>query len=182
MNAASLIDYFGMKPHPEGGFYVQTYKSAGSFSQTALSEVWKNHVFSTGILFLLNSGSYSHLHRLRQDEMWHFYLGGPLRLAMLHPDGRSQEIILGTDVLHGQQVQYVVPAGTWFGATHCSGSSFALVGCTVAPGFEFTDFELAQREQLLAHYPAAYAMITEFTLPTAEEYTQTRGSTVQQNL
>ena len=96
--------------------------------------------------------------------MWHFYLGGPMRLAMLHPDGRYEEIILGQDILAGQAVQFTVPAGAWFGATPCAGSAFSFVGCTVAPGFAFTDFELAKQSELLARYPHQAAAIREFGL------------------
>lgn len=163
MNIDELVRHFGLAPHPEGGWYVQTYKSAGCISGDALPEGWGRHAFSTGILFLLGQGEYSHLHRIRQDEMWHFYLGGPLRLATLSPDGRSEEILLGQDILHGQQVQVVVPAGTWFGATPGCGSAFSLVGCTVAPGFEFADFELARPEVLLRDFPDCRAMIREFS-------------------
>lgn len=164
MNAASLIQHFNMLPHPEGGCYIQTYKSEGSIPATALPQNWGAHAFSTGILFLLKQGDYSHLHRIRQDEMWHFYLGGPLRLALLTPDGTYSEIILGQDILAGQHVQYVVPSGVWFGATPCPGSAFSFVGCTVAPGFEFADFELAERASLLQAFPHHVKAITEFTL------------------
>ena len=164
MNASSLIHHFKMLPHPEGGCYVQTYKSEGCIPGKALPEGWGTHAFSTGILFLLRQGEYSHLHRIRQDEMWHFYLGGPLRLALLAPDGAYSEIILGPNVLAGQHVQYVVPSGVWFGATPCSESAFSFVGCTVAPGFEFADFELAERTTLLRAFPEQAKAISEFSL------------------
>ena len=111
MNAVSIISHFNMQPHPEGGWYVETYRSAGTIPATALPSGWGMHNWSTGILFLLESGDCSHFHRIRQDEMWHFYLGGPMRLAMLHPDGKYEEIIMGQDILAGQSVQFTVPAG-----------------------------------------------------------------------
>ena len=98
---------------------------------------------------------YSRLHRIRSDEIWHFYLGGPLRLAMIHPDGKTDEIILGQDIAAGQTLQYVVPAGVWFGATPCAETDFSFVGCTVAPGFDFADFEMGKRESLKSAYPKA---------------------------
>lgn len=118
--------------------------------------------FSTAIYFLLEQGQYSRLHRIRSDEIWHFYLGGPLRLAMIHPDGKTDEIILGHDIAAGQTLQYVVPAGVWFGATPCAETDFSFVGCTVAPGFDFADFEMGKRESLKSAYPKAWACINEF--------------------
>ena len=118
--------------------------------------------FSTGILFLLRRGEYSHLHRLKQDEMWHFYLGAPLRLAIVRPDGTAEEILLGQDVLNGQYLQYTVPGGCWFGATPAEGSDFALVGCTVAPGFDFADFEMADPDVLGQTFPHAAGLVREF--------------------
>ena len=164
MQWQDIVKHFNMQPHPEGGFYVETYRSAGSIPATALPEGWGEHNWSTGILFLLKAGDCSHFHRIRQDEMWHFYLGGPMRLAMLHPDGRYKEIILGQDILAKQSVQFTVPAGVWFAATPCAGSAFSLVGCTVAPGFAFADFELAKQSELLALYPHQAKAIHEFSL------------------
>ncbi len=163
MEAQDIITHFAMQPHPEGGFYVETYRSAGTIPASALPDDWGEHNWSTGILFLLKAGDYSHFHRIRQDEMWHSYLGGAMRLAMLHPDGRYEEVILGQDILAGQSVQFTVPAGVWFGATPCAASAFSFVGCTVAPGFAFADFELAKQSELLALYPHQSSAIHEFT-------------------
>lgn len=95
--------------------------------------------------------------------MWHFYLGSPLRLALLYPDGTYKEIILGQNFMAGQHLQFVVPAGVWFGATPCKESEYSFVGCTVAPGFNFSDFELANRDELIRTYPDYKDLITEFT-------------------
>ena len=162
MNTQDLVRHFDMTPHPEGGFYRETYRSAGSIPASALPGFSGARSHSTAILFLLRQGEVSHLHRIRQDELWHFYLGGPLRLVMLSPKGRQSEIVLGQDVLQGQQVQYVVPAGCWFGATPAAGTAFALVGCTVAPGFDFADFELAERAALERRFPEAGGLIRDF--------------------
>ncbi len=164
MNANDIINHFNMQQHPEGGYYVETYRSTGTIASSALPAGWGKHNWSTGILFLLKSGDCSHFHRIRQDEMWHFYLGGPLRLAMLHPDGRYEEIILGQDILAGQSVQFTVPAGIWFAATPCKETAFSFVGCTVAPGFEFSDFELAKKQELLDQFPHQEQAIQEFSL------------------
>lgn len=161
--AASLISHFALEPHPEGGFYRRTYHSAESIAPAALPPRFtKERYFSTGILYLLRAGEYSHLHKIQQDEMWHFYLGGPLRLAILSPQGVAHEIILGQHVLAGEYVQYVVPAGHWFGATPCVGTVFSFVGCTVAPGFDFADFTLGVRADLLQSFPKAAICVQEF--------------------
>lgn len=162
MDAQELVRRFNMTPHPEGGFYRETYRSAGSIPATALPGFPGERSYSTAILFLLRQGDVSHLHRIRQDEIWHFYLGGPLRLAMLSPEGVWSEIILGGEVMNGQQLQYAVPAGYWFGATPAEGSAFCLVGCTVAPGFDFADFEMAECGTLESRYPAERSHIREF--------------------
>lgn len=163
MTALELVRHFEMTQHPEGGFYRETYRSDGLIPAKALPPAYAgDRVYSTAILFLLREGEYSHLHRIRQDEIWHFYLGGPLRLIMLDPQGAIQEVTLGQNVIHGEYLQYVVPAGVWFGATPLPGASFSLVGCTVAPGFDFADFELGLRAELESRFPQAQAVIREF--------------------
>ena len=117
MDPPKLVEHFSMSPHPEGGFFAETYRSQGAIPADALPGFGGTRNFSTGILFLLRRGEYSHLHRLKQDEMWHFYLGAPLRLAIVRPDGTAEEILLGQDVLNSQYLQYTVPGGCWFGAT-----------------------------------------------------------------
>ncbi len=117
MTADELARHFRMQPHPEGGFCVETYRSQRRIPTDALPAGWGVHSWSTGILFLLRQGECSHLHRIRQDEMWHFYLGGALRLAVIVPDVSASEPLLGQDVLAGHTVQCTVPAGSWFGAS-----------------------------------------------------------------
>lgn len=163
MKALTLIERFGLVAHPEGGYYRESYRSDGIIPQSALPEGFTgSRYFSTAIYFLLEQGQYSRLHRIRSDEVWHFYLGGPLRLAMIHPDGKTDEIILGQDIAAAQTLQYVVPAGVWFGATPCAETDFSFVGCTVAPGFDFADFDMGKRESLKSAYPKAWACINEF--------------------
>ncbi|MEG2140827.1 MAG: cupin domain-containing protein, partial [Bilophila sp.] len=148
----------------EGGFYAETYRSAGTIPHSVLPKEYRgDRAFSTAILFLLRQGEYSHLHRIRQDEIWHFHMGGPLRLVSLSPEGEARETLLGTDLARGQQVQSVVRGGCWFGATPAPGVDFALVGCTVAPGFDFADFEMGERHQLEQTFPAAHTLVREFT-------------------
>lgn len=165
MDSRRLIEHFDLAPHPEGGWYRETYRSAGLIPGPELPEAFGgSRAFSTGILFLLRQGEYSHLHRIRQDEMWHFYLGGPLRLALIEPTGAVRTVLLGPEVLAGQVVQFVVPAGCWFGATPEAGTEFSFVGCTVAPGFDFADFELGRRQALERRFPEAAACVREFAL------------------
>jgi predicted cupin superfamily sugar epimerase len=119
--------------------------------------------FSTAILFLLESGQGSHLHRIRSDEIWHFYTGAALTLFSFAPDGRLDQTVLGPDAESGQVFQAVVAAGSWYGAVVNEPGSYSLVGGTVAPGFEFADFELADRRALAAAYPQHRALIERLT-------------------
>ena len=133
-----LIQTHGLIAHPEGGFFKETYRSE----------------FSTGIFYLLSKGHKSSFHRIKSDEMWHFYAGDSLTVVEL-----TQEGILKETRLDKNNVQYVVPAGVWFGAYLENGSDFAFVGCTVAPAFHYEDFELAQKDEFLATYPQHSRMI-----------------------
>jgi predicted cupin superfamily sugar epimerase len=160
--ASLVIEQYGLKPHPEGGFFAETYRSSGLIPEAALPQEFAGERnFSTAILYLLREDDFSALHRLRQDEIWHFYLGGPLRLVMISPAGVFSEVILGRNV--SEFVQWVVPAGCWFGAKPAEGAGFSLVGCTVAPGFDFADFELAERRDILARFPELKTIILEFS-------------------
>lgn len=165
MTEHDLMTKLDLVPHPEGGLYRETYRCAESVPQCGLPERFHGvRSFSTAILFLLRAGERSHLHRIQQDELWHFYLGGPLRLVMISPEGKSQEVILGQNILAGQTLQYAVPAGYWFGACPCDGTNFSLVGCTVAPGFSFEDFEMGTRSELTRLFPHATEILQEFCL------------------
>jgi predicted cupin superfamily sugar epimerase len=119
--------------------------------------------FSTAIYFLLERGEYSAFHRIRSDEVWHFYDGFPLRLHVLDSDGRLESPLLGRDPGCGQCLQAVVPAGAWFAAEVEGGGAFSLVGCTVAPGFDFTDFALASASELEAVFPGQRDRIARLT-------------------
>lgn len=161
-----LISLFELSPHPEGGHYKRTYCSSENVQQDALPSYYSSsHPISSAILFLLKSGEYSCLHRIHQDECWHFYHGSPLRLVMLSPSSESQiickEIILGNDYLNGQYPQFVIPGGWWFGATPLYTHSFSFIGCTVAPAFMFEDWELANSQKLKNDYPRQYHKIID---------------------
>lgn len=163
-SVASLVDIFQLQPHPEGGFYRESYRASGTIQASALpSEYGGTRNFSTAIYFLLPQGTMSRLHRIHSDEIWHFYLGGPLTIVQIFEDGRVETVTLGPDVLSGERVQHVVPGGCWFGAFPGEGSPFSFVGCTVAPGFDFNDFELADRSSLLSLFPDASTWIEKLT-------------------
>jgi predicted cupin superfamily sugar epimerase len=151
-----LIDLYQLAPHPEGGFFKETYRATEVMKQVSLPKRFPgNRTLSTAIVFLLPEGTKSHVHRSKSDEIWHFHLGGPLTLVQIAPTGKMDKIILGPDVRNGQMLQHAVPHGYWFGAVPNPGSLFSFVGCTVAPGFDFADFELGDRNKLLAQYPQA---------------------------
>lgn len=158
MNADEIISRLGLKPHPEGGFYRESYRSPGTFESGR-----GPRAHSTAVYFLLRRGEISRLHRLKSDEVWHFYGGGPLTVAEIAPDGTRRETVLGPDLDAGQTPQHVVPAGSWFGAFPSEGTEFSLVGCTVAPGFDFSDFEMAARAGLTQRFPHAAALIKRLT-------------------
>jgi predicted cupin superfamily sugar epimerase len=152
--ASYWIEKYNMLSHPEGGFFAETYRSAEVISQAALPPRFRgDRSFSTGIYFLLENHHFSTLHRIQADEMWHFYAGGTLDVYVIYPDGRLEIIQLGDNPDAGEVFQAVVPAGTWFGSKPKAQSAYSLVGCTVAPGFDFADFELGERSQLLALFP-----------------------------
>ena len=159
IDADELIKFYGLRAHPEGGYFRETYRSAEKADFPGIGA--RN--FSTAIHFLLDAGARSRLHRIKADELWHFHLGGPLAIAQIYPDGRTENTILGTDIRAGQRLQHAVPAGCWFGACPGEGTEFSFVGCTVSPGFDFADFELGSRAELLRRFPGAAELINKLT-------------------
>ena len=160
---AQLVQYYDMIPLPdEGGLFTQTYRSDQVIPQTVLpSRYSSDRPCSTAILYLLSADaqSFSALHCLLSDEIYHFYLGDPVEMLLLYPEGRSETIILGADVLAGQKVQFVVPAGVWQGSHLQPGGQYALIGTTMAPGYVNEDFQLGSRQALLSAYPAVADLI-----------------------
>ncbi len=158
-----LIKQLDLEPLvAEGGMFRQTYVSADLLSQAALPERYRgDKPFSTAIYYLLSADprTYSSLHRVPTDEVFHFYLGDPVEMLLLEPGGAAQCIRLGQDVLNGQKVQFVVPAGWWQGSQLLPGGRFALMGTTMAPGFTPEDFEAGDAESLAAAYPEAAELI-----------------------
>ena len=154
ITAQELIDRFDLKPHPEGGYFRETYRS---------DLIVKNRNCSTAIYFLIPKDARSCLHRIASDEIWHFYLGDPLKLIEISPAGDVKKTTLGQDIASGHLLQHVVPAGHWFGAYPADGGRYSFVGCTVAPGFDFQDFELGDRKGLLKRFPDARSIIELLT-------------------
>ncbi|MCA8221083.1 cupin domain-containing protein [Burkholderia sp. BC1] len=151
ISAADLIRQFDLQPHPEGGYFRETYRAADTIVRPSDDA---RRAASTAIYYLLCDGAYSSWHRIRSDEVWHFYAGDPLEVWVL--DERDGLTIhrLGNPLVHpGTVFQAVVPAGRWFGARCVSPEQVAFVGCTVAPGFEFAEFELADAEALAEAFP-----------------------------
>lgn len=163
--AEELIRHLKLEPHPkEGGFFRETYRAAETFPEDALPTRYGGpRAASTAIYYLLTPNTYSALHRLQTDEVFHFYLGDPIRMLQLHADGSNSTVVLGPDVLSGQQLQVVVPRGVWQGSLLEPGGTFALLGCTVAPGFEYFDYEAGDRQTFLKQYPAAAEWIRRLT-------------------
>lgn len=166
MEIEQIIRLLNLTPLPqEGGLYAETYRSSENIPADALPGRYPRagKPCSTAIYYLLTAEppTFSALHRLPTDEVYHFYLGDPLEMTLLYPDGSHRVVMLGQDLLAGQQVQYVVPAGVWQGTRVAAGGRFALVGTTMAPGFTPEDYEHGDRDTLLALYPAARAHILE---------------------
>ena len=158
----TLIQRYGLEPHPEGGWFKQTYKSNEEMAADALPERFgASRAFSTAIYFLLEKGNFSAFHRIKSDECWHFYAGGPLLIYLIEQDGELKVVSLGGDHENGQSFQYVVPANCWFASRPASESEYCFVGCTVSPGFEFEDFELADVAKLSVVYPKHKSIIIE---------------------
>lgn len=157
-----LIQSYNLKPHPEGGWYVRTYKSSELIPASALPERFTgDRHFSTAIYFLLEAGTFSAFHRIKSDECWHFYQGDPLEVFILQHTGELTIITLGNDISRGQLFQYVVPANCWFASRPAAGSLYCFVGCTVAPGFDFADFELADVNTLTSEFPQHTELIKQ---------------------
>jgi uncharacterized protein len=157
-----LIQQFNLQPHPEGGWYKETYKSTELLPEAALPQRFSgDRSFSTAIYFLLEQGNFSAFHKIKSDECWHFYTGEPLIVYIINQQGTLNIIELGNDINNGHVFQYVVPANCWFASRPAAASNFCFVGCTVAPGFDFEDFELADADELSKLYPQHRDIIQE---------------------
>jgi len=158
------IQALQLTQHPEGGWYREIYRAVETISRASLPERFEgDRRFSTAIYFLLSGADFSALHRIKQDELWHFYDGTSLTIHMIDPGGNYSATRLGRDVGDDESLTVVVPAGWLFGATVNDPSSFALVGCTVAPGFDFADFEMSERDALVEQFPQHQAIVERLT-------------------
>jgi len=147
----------GLKPHPiEGGYFRETYRAAAVVPAAALPPSYAGDAersFATAIYYLLTPDTFSELHRLPTEEVFHFYFGGPVRMWQLFPDGQARQVVLGPDILAGQEPQVVVPAGVWQGSYLEDGAEYALLGATMAPGFDYADYVSGERTLLIERYP-----------------------------
>ena len=162
MKAKDIIEQLQLIPHPEGGYYRQTYRSEKNI---IVSEGINRHL-STAIYYLLEDNDRSHFHRIKSDELWFFHTGEPLEIISII-NNKLSTIILGNDLTKGESPQALIPANTWFGARLKNGTGFSLVSCTVAPGFDFADFELAKREELVTQFPHLKEVVEMFTRETS---------------
>lgn len=160
IEAKVLIQQYGLLPHPEGGWYKETYRSEEKINAAALPEKFSgSRSFATAIYFLMECGNFSAFHRIKSDECWHFYAGGTLEVYIIDANGQLSIIPLGNQIDKGEYFQFVVPANCWFASKPALGVSYSFVGCTVSPGFDFEDFELAKGEDLASQYPNHAALI-----------------------
>lgn len=160
LTAEEIIRALKMQPHPvEGGYFAETYRSAGSVPREVIPGYPAARSLSTAIFYMLTAGTFSAMHQVRGDEMFHFYLGDPVEMLQLHPNGSGNLVVLGQDILGGMKLQHVVAGGVWQGSRLREGGKFALLGTTMAPGFEYEDYETGKRDELIAKYPAFAAPI-----------------------
>ena len=158
-----------LKPHPEeGGYFVETYRSYQHIPKDALPESYgSERPLATAIYYLLTPDTFSAMHRLPTDEIFHFYLGDPVEMLQLLPDGSGRAITLGTDIPNGMHPQVIVMRGVWQGARILPGGRFALLGTTMSPGFNFADYESGHRDVLIDAYPQFRDVITSLTRSTS---------------
>ena len=176
MTADEVKRLLGLTPHPrEGGFYIRTYESDEMLPPALFADGRYSGArpTATAIYYLLEPGTFSEMHRLRSDEIFHFYAGDPVEMLQLYGDGTGATVRLGNRLTEGERPQVVVPRCVWQGSQLAPGGTWALLGCTVSPGFDFDDYEAASREDLLAQWPAFGRLIETLThadsCPTQDE-------------
>jgi predicted cupin superfamily sugar epimerase len=165
LSVDQVIALLGLRPlEGEGGYFVESYRTDWSLAPASMpGDFPDQRLAATAIYFLVTPGQFSAMHRLRGDELWHFYLGDPVDLVVLSPDGAAETIRMGQDLLAGERLQALAPGGTWFGCGLAPGGNWALLGTTMTPGFHPEDFELADRALLLEQYPEAADSILNLT-------------------
>ena len=166
MTAEDIKKLLQLVPHPrEGGWYVRTYESSAMVGAEAFNDGRYSGPRRTGtaIYYLLEPDTFSEIHRLRSDEIFHFYAGDSVEMLQLLPNGEGEVIRIGTNLEDGERPQVVVPRDVWQGSRLKAGGQWALLGCTVSPGFEFEDYEAGDREQLVAKWPRHADLISALT-------------------
>jgi predicted cupin superfamily sugar epimerase len=149
-----LVEQLHLSPHPEGGYFKETYRSSEGIKAEQLPyRFTADRNFSTAIYFLMPGNTFSAFHRIASDEVWHFYDGDPIDIFVINEMGDLEILKLGNKLAEGQQFQHLVKAGNWFASQCAAVDGYSLVGCTVAPGFDFADFELANKATLLQEFP-----------------------------
>lgn len=158
------ISKLNLKPHPEGGFYSEVYRSDDILLSTAIDDSYAgSRSVSTSIYFLLTENQFSAFHKIKSDELWHFYDGTTIKLYLISEDGKLEIKKLGININENEVPQITIPKNIWFAAEPIDKESCSLVGCTVAPGFEFEDFDLGERKDLLRKFPQHKNLIIRFT-------------------
>jgi len=172
MNAADYwIKHLNLQPHPEGGYFREVYRSAGIIPASGLANYFGSRNFATSIYYLLRGDEFSSFHRLKSDEIWHYHDGCSLNLFIIVPDGALLTKTLGKNMEEGESLQQVIPANHWFAAKPSDSESFSLAGCTMAPGFDFQDFELGSREMLVKEFPQHSEIIRRLTTVASDNRT-----------
>jgi len=165
MNTAKdWITKLELLPHPEGGYYKEVYRANEKIDKAGLpSRYSSERAFATSIYYLLESGQFSSFHKLKSDETWHFYNGSPIAIYLISLSGDYQKIVVGDEIGKNQLLQHTIERETWFAAEPLEKNSYSLIGCSVAPGFEFDDFELGKRNELLASFTNHSEIISRLT-------------------
>jgi predicted cupin superfamily sugar epimerase len=165
LSAAKIRELLKMEElRTEGGYFVETYKSGLMIPKGALPSSYQgDRRVASAIYYLLTPDTFSWLHRLRGDEMYHFYLGDPVEMLELGADGMGMTTLLGQDIASGMRLQHVVPAGVWQGSRLVAGGEYALLGTTVSPGFDYEDYESGRRDELIARYPKFWDEVVALT-------------------
>ncbi|GAB5563027.1 MAG: cupin domain-containing protein [Winogradskyella sp.] len=164
ISVSEIIKKLDLQPHPEGGYFKELYRSDEVMNKSTLSDEFEgDRNYSTSIYYLLESKDFSAFHRINQDEIWHFYLGSTIELHIISKTGDLKTIEIGNNLNNGELPQVIVPKHHWFAAKVKEPKSFALVGCTVSPGFDFRDFKLGSYQNLSEKFPKYKSLIKEFT-------------------
>jgi len=164
-SAKQILELLKLRPlRLEGGYFVETYRSKFALAQRSLPSGYRGkRPLSTAIYYMLTPDTFSALHRLKGDEIYHFYLGDPAEMLVLKPDGTGETVVIGQGILSGMRLQLMVPAGAWQGSRLAPGGKFALMGTTMSPGFDPADFEEGERDELSARYPQYAELIASLT-------------------